>query len=102
MLSPYYNVEFAEDGEQAWEKICNKQFDLILSDVNLPRIDGLELIKKVKTLENYSNIPIIIASGDGDGVAQAKEMGINLWLIKPVKPQSLLKAVKALLAQTLK
>jgi len=97
VITPHCEVEIAEDAEQAWQKISNSHFDLVISDVNLPGISGLELLKKIKTNKLYSDTPIIIISGDGDGITHAKDVGADLWLLKPVNPESLVCAVKKVL-----
>lgn len=98
-LAPHFNIELAESGEEAWDKIHRSRFDLIITDLNLPEISGLELVNKLRILDQYANIPVIVVSGDGEGIEQIKDANIRSWLLKPVKPKSLVKAVKAVISR---
>ncbi len=100
ILSPLHTLQLAENGESAWKEICNKKIDLIITDVNLPGISGLELLDKITSHEKFENIPCILVSGDSDAIIQAKKSGAKLWLLKPINPESLIKATAKLLSKS--
>ena len=80
-----YSVEKAFDGLEAYEKITKNSYDLIILDIQLPKLDGFSLLKKLKE-ENVILPPVIIASAcamDSDKV-KAKEFGITDYLTKPI------------------
>ena len=62
--SPTYLVDSAEDGLQGFEKIKNQDYDLILSDIKMPKMDGIELLEAVKKMK--PEIPMVMISGHGD------------------------------------
>ena len=97
VLKPHCEIVLVETAEQALEKISSSHFDLIITDVNLPGINGVELVRQLRSSQDYSKTPVIIISGDGDGIKNAKDIGADLWLLKPVSPQSLVKAVITML-----
>jgi len=57
-----YQVEVANDGEDAWQKLQTKRFDLLITDVEMPKMSGFELTKKVRTESTFSDIPIIVVT----------------------------------------
>ncbi len=87
-----YEVTEASDGQEALEKARLQHFDLVLTDQNMPRMDGVELIKGLRTLLSYRNVPILmITTETSDELkAQAKEAGATGWLHKPTNPGKLL------------
>ena len=94
-----HEVLTAEDGEDAMKIARDNKVDLVLSDVNMPNMNGISLISKLRRLENYQHTPIIMLTTEGDGYKKdkAKAMGANGWLQKPFEPQRLVKAVEKML-----
>ena len=91
-----YQVTEAVDGQDGLEKARSQMFDLILTDQNMPRMDGLDLIKSLRTLPNYQRVPILMLtteSGD-DMKTKGRAAGANGWLVKPFDPQRLTDVVK--------
>lgn len=80
-----YTVLAAEDGVQAIEKIPNTNIDLIITDLNMPNMDGLKLIKTVRANPEYQSIPIIILSSlsEDEDINLGLSTGANSYLIKP-------------------
>jgi YesN/AraC family two-component response regulator len=78
-------IVLASDGKEALVKIQNQDFGLIIVDVIMPKMNGLQLIKEIKLRAKYKNIPVIIISGtlDADNVKTAISLGINNILVKP-------------------
>lgn len=75
----------AADGREAISKIQNQDFGLIIVDIIMPRMNGLQLIKELKQRKKYQNIPVLIISGsvDADNVKIAAAMGITNIIVKP-------------------
>jgi two-component system chemotaxis response regulator CheY len=94
-----YEVIEAIDGQDAMNKAQEQQADLVLTDQNMPGMDGLSLIKALRGLKNYQNVPILMLtteSGD-DMKAMGKAAGANGWLVKPFDPARLTEVVKKLI-----
>ena len=93
IMEKQYDVVLAESGEQAIAKVIHQDFDLILLDIAMPDMDGLETYKRMK---NYSvDIPVIFltASGHEDDVLSAIRLGAINYLKKPFLPQELLRRI---------
>jgi DNA-binding response OmpR family regulator len=104
MLAEYledegYPVEQAADGRQALAKIADYMPDLIILDVRMPEIDGLEVVRSVHA---RSNVPIIILSGLTDDIDRVAGLsaGSDEYMTKPVQPRELLLRIQALLRRT--
>lgn len=87
-----YEIITASDGMEALEKIPNEKLDLIITDLNMPNIDGFELIKTVRENEEYKDIPIIILSslGSSEEIEKGMAYGANSYLVKPFDPKRIL------------
>ncbi len=84
-----FEVVAASDGMEAIEYLPSKKFDLIITDLNMPNLDGFELIKSVRENEEYSEIPIIILSSlaGSDDIEKGMSYGANSYLVKPFDPK---------------
>ena len=93
ILEKFYNVLLAESGREALDKIKCEKIDLILLDIAMPIMDGLETFKRMK--DSHVDIPVIFltASGYEDDVRTAISLGAVNYLKKPFFPQELLKRV---------
>ncbi|MBC7537561.1 MAG: response regulator [Bacteriovorax sp.] len=78
-------IILASDGKEALGKIQNQEFGLIIVDVLMPKMNGLQLIKEIKLRAKYKDIPVILISGtlEADNVKSAIALGINNILVKP-------------------
>ena len=95
-----FKVTTAEDGLDGLEKLYSQDHvDLIVSDVNMPRMDGLTFIKTVREQEAYRDIPIVVLSTEGQDkdIQTGLTVGANLYMIKPAQPEKLVRNVKMLL-----
>lgn len=94
-----YEVIIASNGAEALAKVSNEHPDLILTDVSMPEMDGLELCKKLKNGEGTSLVPVVIvtAMDDFDNKIRGIETGADDFLTKPVRPRELYARVKSLL-----
>jgi len=91
-----YKVYKALSGEAALNILAQNKVDLIISDYNMPNMNGLELVARVKKLPGLSRIPILILSTETryDIKEKAFEMGVTSWIKKPFKIEEFLKVVE--------
>ena len=96
LKSAGYAVVEAADGEAGVAKAMADKFDLILTDQNMPRMDGLELIKLLRELPTYQKVPILMLTTESSDEMKSKgrAAGANGWLVKPFDPQRLIEVVK--------
>ena len=87
-----FEVTQATDGEEALRLAREGSFDLILSDVNMPRMDGVELIRALRAESAYRHTPILMLTTDGsaDRKREGKEAGATGWIVKPFDPAQLI------------
>ncbi|HNG81283.1 MAG TPA: response regulator [Burkholderiaceae bacterium] len=96
LKSAGYNVVEAVDGQDAWEKAGGRAFDLVLTDQNMPRMDGISLTKKLRESSQFKATPILILTTESsDQMKQAgRAAGATGWLVKPFDPAKLLEVIK--------
>ncbi len=95
-----FKVTTAEDGLDGLEKLYSaEEVDLIISDVNMPRMDGFTYIKTVREQDAYKDIPIIVLSTEGQeqDIQTGLSLGANLYMVKPAQPEKMVKNIKMLL-----
>ncbi|MBN1621466.1 MAG: response regulator [Endomicrobiales bacterium] len=94
-----YNVTTASDGQEAFDKINNDTFDLIILDVMMPKINGWEVCKKIKSDPKTSNIPVIILTAKSQDVdaLMSYECGANEYATKPFDFNVISASIKKLL-----
>lgn len=93
-----YDVIEATDGQNALSKLTGQRVHLIISDVNMPVMDGITFLKQVKTRPEYKFTPVIMLtteSGEGKK-AEGQAAGAKAWVVKPFQPQQMLAAVAKL------
>ena len=96
-----YEVEIAADGELALEALAASRFDLIICDVHLPKIDGLQIVATVKSTHTLRSVPIVAVTalamvGDRERLMAA---GFDAYVPKPIEPESFVEQVGECLAQ---
>jgi len=86
-----YDVSAFSSSLKAYEHVLEKPFDLIITDLHMPDMNGIEFTKKVKQLPDRRFTPIVMLSseGDADKISEARRMGISTFLRKPVKETQL-------------
>lgn len=92
-----YGVEKAANAEEALSKLKGTvKPDLIITDLNMPGMNGIELIKQVRTLPNFKFVPILFLTTESqqEKRAEAKAAGASGWLVKPVNGDELLNTIK--------
>ncbi|MFP4071155.1 MAG: response regulator [Desulfovibrionales bacterium] len=95
-----YRVITAEDGLDGLEKLYGAGgIDLVISDVNMPNMDGFTFIKNIREQEEYRDLPIMVLSTEGQekDIQCGMNLGANLYMIKPAQPDQMVKNVKMLL-----
>jgi two-component system, chemotaxis family, chemotaxis protein CheY len=93
------DVREAQDGAEAWRVLADARFELIVSDIHMPFVDGLKLIGLVRSGGAHRLTPIVVVTADGtqDDCRRALELGANVILKKPLDPSALGAAVTNLL-----
>ncbi len=94
-----YDVVEAVDGEDALDKAKNHTVSLILTDINMPRMDGLDLVKSLRVLPRYKIAPILVLTTESSEAmkTEGRAAGATGWLVKPFDPKRLLEVVKKVL-----
>ncbi len=96
LKSAGYQVVEAVDGQDAWEKASSRNFDLVLTDQNMPRMDGISLVKKLRENPKFKATPILILTTESsDTMKQAgRAAGATGWLVKPFDPTKLIEVIR--------
>lgn len=81
----YVNVEEAEDGDVAFEKLREGSFDFVITDWNMPNMTGLDLLKNIRADDVLKDLPVLIvtAEAEKENVVQAAQAGVNDYIVKP-------------------
>jgi len=81
----YMNIEEAEDGSQALNKLKNGKFDFLISDWNMPNMTGLELLKQARATESLKELPVLMvtAEAEKENIIAAVQAGVNNYVVKP-------------------
>jgi len=96
LQSAGYEVVEASDGQKALDIAKGTSFDLVLSDVNMPVMDGIELVKELRQIDAYKYTPILMLTTEtaGDKKMAGKNAGATGWVVKPFNPDKLLATIK--------
>ncbi|MEY3018609.1 MAG: hypothetical protein RL336_1744 [Pseudomonadota bacterium] len=94
-----YDVVEASDGVEALAAAEQSNFDLVLSDVNMPNMDGISLVKELRQRPAFKFVPILMLTTEsgGDKKMEGKQAGATGWIVKPFNPEQLLKTIKKVL-----
>ena len=95
-----HDVVQAEDGVVGLQEAKAKDFDLVITDVNMPNMDGIELIKKLRSLPAYRNTPLLLLTTEAgdDKKSQGKAAGATGWIVKPFNPEKLINVISRVLS----
>jgi two-component system chemotaxis response regulator CheY len=94
-----YAVVEAADGVQALEYARGNSVDLVLTDVNMPRMDGITLVRELRMLEAYKFVPMLVLTTEAgaEKKMEGKQAGATGWLVKPFNPEKLLATIARVL-----
>ena len=92
-------VTEADDGVDGLRKLATERYDLIITDINMPIMDGLKLVRRVRTDERHKDMPIIIITTEGSSEdrQRALALGANAYITKPIQAPQVIAKVKELL-----
>jgi two-component system chemotaxis response regulator CheY len=89
----------ADDGVDALKKLSTQRFDIIITDINMPVMDGLKLVKRIRTDGPHQNVPIMIITTEGaeEDRQRALSLGATCYIAKPIQAPQVINKVKELL-----
>ncbi len=93
-------VTEAEDGVDGLRKLADGRFDLVITDINMPIMDGLKLVQRIRVDDIHKDVPIIIITTEGSSEDRARAMalGANAYITKPIQAPQVIAQVKELLS----
>lgn len=94
-----YAVVEAEDGRAALEQLGKLEPDLVITDINMPHLDGFGLIERLREMPRHANRPILVLTTESsdEKKARARQAGATGWIVKPFDPQKLAAAIRRVL-----
>ncbi|MBC7320422.1 response regulator [bacterium] len=94
-----YEVIEASDGKDALKKLETKRVNLIITDLNMPNMDGITLIKTLKSMPTFKLIPIVMLTTESQAEKklEGQKAGAKAWIVKPFKPDTLLDVVRKII-----
>ena len=94
------DVVEADDGVDALRRIAGTKFDIIITDINMPILDGLKLVKRLRADDNYKDVPIVIITTEGaaEDRQRALALGANAYITKPIQAQQVISLVREILS----
>ena len=95
-----HEVIEAPNGEEALRTMQDRQIDLVIADVNMPKMDGITLTRKLRALPKYAHTPIVLLTKEdaADKMEEGRAAGATGWIVKPFKQEQLLAAVTKFLS----
>jgi two-component system chemotaxis response regulator CheY len=98
----YDTVVEAADGKEAFAKLQAEQFDFVITDWNMPEMNGLELVKAIRSSAGTADVPVLMVTtrGNKEDVIEAMQARVNNYIIKPFTPQALKEKIDQILKLT--
>ena len=89
----------ASDGADAWRKLCSAAFDIVITDINMPLMDGLKLVALLRAGGVHQRVPVVVITTEGAEAdrKRAMSLGASAYLVKPVQANQVVETVRALL-----
>lgn len=99
LQSAGHQIKDAADGQQAFNTAKGDKFDAVITDLNMPVMNGLELVKNLRTLPSYKYTPILLLTTESSAEkkSEGRSVGATGWLVKPFNPEKLLATVSKVL-----
>ena len=96
VLKDHYDITFATNGQEGLDAVKAEQFDLILSDINMPVMDGLEFLEKLRQQPNGKFTPTLMLTTEASKEMKdrARVLGATGWIVKPFDPDKLISAIE--------
>jgi two-component system chemotaxis response regulator CheY len=93
------NILEAEDGKQALDILSQNKVDLIITDWNMPNMDGLTFVKKIRSMREWDDVPIIMVTTEAakEDIIEALKAGVNHYVVKPFTPQTLKEKIEVVM-----
>lgn len=87
----YTNLEEAENGKEALSKLSHEQYDFVMTDWNMPEMDGLELVKAIRQDPKLKDLPVLMVTAEAkkENVLEALKSGVNNYIVKPFTAETL-------------
>jgi two-component system chemotaxis response regulator CheY len=94
-----HDVQQAADGAEALQLAERQKFDLVITDVNMPKMDGITLVRELRNRANYRYVPLLVLTTEAtlERKQQGKAAGATGWLVKPFNPERLLATIAKVL-----
>jgi two-component system, chemotaxis family, chemotaxis protein CheY len=91
-----FQVSEAEDGQKALDLLRGISVDLVIADLEMPKLDGVRLIRALRADPKYRSIPIVMLTTESDASkkAEGRSAGVTDWLVKPFNPETLVELVQ--------
>ncbi len=98
-MGPWLHTDEAQNGAEGLKKLTGGQYDLVLTDINMPLMDGLKLIRHIRQTEAYRTVPIVVITTESatEDRQRAMTLGASAYLVKPVQSKAVQDTVKGLL-----
>ena len=96
----YREVEEADDGDSALEKLRGSRFDLVIADWNMPRMNGLDLVKAIRADEGLKTIPVLMVTAEAskENIIEAVKSGVSGYVVKPFSSDVLKEKIEKVLS----
>lgn len=97
----FLHISEAGNGEELLKKLGEGTYDIIICDWDMPRISGIEVLRRLRVDDKYKDIPFVMvtAAAEAEQVKEAIEAGINDYIVKPIRPDAFVAKVKKILAE---
>ncbi len=93
-----YEVDLANDGEEGVRTFSSKKYDLVISDINMPIMDGITMIREIRKLDEDVPILTLTTESEDEMKQKGKDAGANGWIVKPFRPAQFLDIIRQILA----
>jgi DNA-binding response OmpR family regulator len=97
----FKRFSIAKDGEEGLERFLNSQYDLVISDISMPKMSGLEMVAEIKKISKDVPIILLSAYSEKEKLLQAIDIGVTKYLIKPIDPEELLETISEIVEKRL-